>query len=730
MKHALTFILCTFIIQSLSAQYIDTIRTAHLNEVMIIEHQSLGGVDRMPAVRENIIYAGKKTEVIQMDRINADLSTNNTRQVFAKVPGMSIWENDGSGIQVGVASRGLSPNRSWEFNVRQNGHDISADAFGYPESYYSPPMEALSRIEVIRGAASLQFGPQFGGLLNYQIKKGNPKKPFSFESQQTVGSYGMLNTYNAIGGTIKKFSYYGFFHNRSANGWRENSRYDINTAYISASYQLTQRINLSATYTKMDYVSQQPGGLTTEQFNQTARQSSRERNWFGTPWNIASFTADIKLSSSIHLQIKSFATIAERNSVGFVQPITVNDTIHPETLQYAKRQVDRENYRNYGTEVRATAMYKLWGTPQTIAFGFRAYQGKTARRQKGVGTSGHDYDITLSEPNYGKSIDLSTTNYAAFAENIFQIGSRVKVVPGMRYEILENSIAGYLSSAADGNLSSDKRERAIFLYGTGIEMLITEKTNVYCNYSRAYRPVTFSELTPSSTTEVIDQNLKDAIGFNADLGFRGALKNYFNFDIGAFYVQYNNRIGVITQDNVPFKTNIGSSVSKGIESYIEVDPLSIAGLSSRTGNLSLFASNAFIDARYTSWNNPAIAKDPLISIEGKRVENSPQYIHRFGATYSYKTLSATFQTSMVGDVFTDAANTEAPNATATNGKISGYKVMDATLTFRFTEHFNIKAGVNNLSNEKYATRRSGGYPGPGLMPGNGRTYYVSMGVNF
>ena len=107
---------------------------------------------------------------------------------------MSIWENDGSGIQVGVASRGLSPNRSWEFNVRQNGYDISSEVYGYPESYYAPPMEALAKIEVIRGAASLQYGPQFGGVLNYQIKKGNPYKPLTFETQQTIGSYGLFNT--------------------------------------------------------------------------------------------------------------------------------------------------------------------------------------------------------------------------------------------------------------------------------------------------------------------------------------------------------------------------------------------------------------------------------------------------------------------------------------------------------------------------------------------------------
>jgi len=126
------------------SQQNDTSKVINLKEVEIQGQQSIGGMARMPDVKDNIIYAGKKTEVIQMDRINADLSTNNSRQVFAKVPGMSVWENDGSGIQVGVATRGLSPNRSWEFNVRQNGYDISPDIFGYPESYYNPPMEALN----------------------------------------------------------------------------------------------------------------------------------------------------------------------------------------------------------------------------------------------------------------------------------------------------------------------------------------------------------------------------------------------------------------------------------------------------------------------------------------------------------------------------------------------------------------------------------------------------------
>ena len=89
--------------------------------------------------------------------------------------GLNIWESDGAGVQLGIGGRGLSPNRNSNFNTRQNGYDISADPLGYPESYYSPPLEAIERIEIVRGAASLQYGTQFGGMLNFKFKKGTPK---------------------------------------------------------------------------------------------------------------------------------------------------------------------------------------------------------------------------------------------------------------------------------------------------------------------------------------------------------------------------------------------------------------------------------------------------------------------------------------------------------------------------------------------------------------------------
>lgn len=716
------------------AQESDTSKTLILNEVEIKATVLKSNLERLPEIKGTVIYSGKKNEVIQVNAINGDLSSNNTRQVFGKVPGVSIWENDGSGIQVGLSTRGLSPNRSWEFNVRQNNYDICSEIFGYPEAYFSPPMEAVEKIEVIRGAASLQFGPQFGGLLNYEIKKGAGNKPISFETQQTAGSYGLFNSYNAIGGTYKKITYYAYFHHRNADGWRENSRYYINTGYVSFSYAVTSKLQIGLQYTRMDYQSQQPGGLTDSLFAQNPRHSLRSRNWFSAPWNVTALTVDFNLNEHIKLNARVFSTIAERNSVGFTKPITVADTFNTSINSFNPRQVDRDFYNNLGSELRLLYSYNFLKQKSSLAFGIRIYRGNTERRQLGTGTTGNDFNLAITAQsngkNWGRNLDFITDNYAVFAENIFKIGERLSITPGVRYEIVNSLASGYINTSATGTISDNNQNRKILLFGAGMEFKTTPTTNVYANFSQCYRPVTYSELTPSATTDVIDPNLKDASGYNADFGFRGKVKNFLHFDIGGFYLHYDNRIGTITQNNLPFRTNIGTTISQGVESFIEIDPVLLFIENPKAGSIRVFASFAYIDATYTQWNNPSIANDPLHSIIGKRVENAPQNIGRYGATYNFKNLSATFQLNKVSEVFTDAANTELSNPAGTVGKIPGYTVMDLAISYIFAEKFNLKTGINNLGDNQYATRRAGGYPGPGLLPANGRTFYIGMGAKF
>ena len=199
----------------------DTLEPQHkyLPDITVVGRYSKSDYQQLPEVVGTSIYAGKKNALIVLDNVQGNVVTNTMRQVLAKVPGIHIWESDPSGIQIGIAARGLSPNRSWEFNIRQNGYDIAADPFGYPEAYYNPQLQAVQRIEIVRGQGSLQYGPQFGGLVNYILRNGSEiKKKFEFETQQTLGSNALFNSYNAIGGRTEKLHYYSFFDHRNGDG--------------------------------------------------------------------------------------------------------------------------------------------------------------------------------------------------------------------------------------------------------------------------------------------------------------------------------------------------------------------------------------------------------------------------------------------------------------------------------------------------------------------------------
>ncbi len=694
-------------------------------------------LERLPILEGTRINAGKKNEIINLNALTADLSSNNYRQIMAKVPGVSIWESDGSGIQTSIATRGLSPNRSWEFNVRQNGFDISSEAYGYPEAYYTPPTEALDKIEVIRGAASLQYGTQFGGLLNYVTKKSLGSAPFSFETQQTIGTYGLFNTFNAIGGKIKKFSYYGFLHHRFADGWRDNSRYSTTTGHINLSYTFNKKLTTSLEYTHMNYLSQQPGGLTDSMFFENSRQSVRDRNWFSTPWNSTAFHLDYQPNSLTKINVKLFHTLSQRNSIGYLKDINLSDSYNGSS--FSNRQIDRDWYNNLGLEARMLRQYSLLGQKSAISLGFRAYTGHTTRKQSAVGTTGSDYDLTIAMQqtssnglfDYKKELNLSTLNAAVFTENLFQLTERFSITPGLRIEYINTGAKGTIDKPEIGDsIHAANQIRFVLLGGGGMEFQTTEKTNFYANISQAFRPVTYSELVPSATTDSIDQNLRDANGYNLDFGYRGTIKNYLSFDVGTFYLFYDNRIGTINTNGKNLKTNIGASVSRGIESFIELDLLRLITQKEKYGQLKIFANIAFIDARYTRWDDPDAQTDPSKNYSGNFVENAPRNINRFGLTYKKNGLSLTAQWNQIGSVFTDALNTISPNSKATVGKLDGYHVLDLSVSYLINKQFTLKGGLNNATNEKYATRRSGGFPGPGILPGSGRTGYLSIAAKF
>jgi len=707
-----------------------------LPDITLVGRYTKADIHFLPEIVGTTINAGKKNSLIMMDNVQGNVVTNTMRQVMAKVPGIQIWESDPSGIQIGIAARGLSPNRSWEFNLRQNGYDISSDPFGYPEAYYTPQLNSVQRVQVLRGAASLQYGPQFGGMVNFIMKDGSEiNKPFQYESQQTAGSFGLFNSYNAIGGENGKTHYYAFWDHRRGDGFRENSGFKVNTAFGNFSWNINKRLKVGLEITHFDYLAQQPGGLTDAQFAQDAYKSLRSRNWFEVKWNMAALNADYTISEKSRLNVKAFAMTGDRNSVGFMQSPNIADTINASTLRYNNRRVDIDQYRNFGIEARYITDYQIGKMRNTLSAGIRYFSGNTDRFQNGTGDNGSNYNLNILNP-FPTDLNFVTNNTAFFAENMFRIGDKFVIIPGIRVENIQNEADGRVNLTGNTELkiNNQNRTRRFVLPGVGAEYHIGQ-TEIYANYSQAYRPVLFSDLTGNPTTDVIDQNLKDAKGYNIDLGYRGRIKEYFFFDVSGYLLQYNNRIGLIAQQRLDgsfynLRTNVGNSRSRGVEALLEFSPFKAWGVKPVFGNLTVFASLAFINAQYDNLRVITRQGNTLVesNLKNKRVENAPERIYRTGITYSRKQLTVTAQYSYVSEAYSDANNTITPTSNGVNGLIPAYDLLDISGTYKFNEKFFIKGGLNNVLGEKYFTRRAGGYPGPGLMAAEPRNFFLTLGV--
>jgi Fe(3+) dicitrate transport protein len=673
----------------------------------------------------------KNDELIRLDFLNANIAMNNPRQIFGKIPGISVWEGDGSGIQLNIAPRGLSPNRSWEFNTRLNGYDITPDPMGYPEAYFTPPIEALENIELVRGASSLQYGPQFGGLLNFVLRKPNLSNKFTVESQNTIGSNGLLSTFNYIGGTIKRLSYTAYYQKRKGDGWRDNSYFNTDHAHIALSYNFSGKLTLGAEVTYMDYISQQSGGLTDSLYKVDPRQSLRSRNWFSAPWLVPSISADYIFDETAKINFKAFGTIGDRNSIGFTKAINIQDDL-------SNRQLDVDQNRNIGSEVRFIKDVKIKNQTHTLVSGLRFYKGNTHRLQQGDGNKDSGYNMTL-EPgkDYERDLKFLNTNFASFAEAFFRINEKLVLTTGLRFEHISSEGEGRLGykDGKELKMNNVTRTRNFVIFGTGLKYRTSPDKELYSNLFQAYRPVLFSDLTPPATTDVIDENLRDANGFNFDLGYRGKIKNFLNFDINYFHINYKNRIGTIarTDNNTTqqFRTNLGRSTNNGFEGFVEFMPLSLIK-TGKYGSLNMFCSIAFIDAKYNEFRTTSILDGKIIetNLSGKQVENAPRKINRYGVNYTFKDFSMTWQLSDIGSTFADATNIVSSNPSSTSGLIPAYKVHDLSASAKLFKNYMLKAGINNLAGVNYFTRRADGYPGPGILPSDGRTFYTTFGVKF
>ncbi|QDK78185.1 TonB-dependent receptor [Spirosoma sp. KCTC 42546] len=703
-------------------QLVDSLPTQTLNQVTVKGARSVI-VESLPNVYGTYLMGGKRSEAIRLSEIDANVAEKTPRQVFARIPGVFVYDMDGTGNQINIATRGLDPHRSWENNIRQNSVITNSDMYGYPASHYSPPMESIDRVELVRGTASLQYGAQFGGMLNYVTKQADSTRRFGFETVNSVGAYGLRSSYNAIGGRIGKWTYYAYYYRRHSDGYRENSNSNAEAQFGRLQYQATQRLSFTAEFGRSAYTYQIPGPLTDAMFAQDPRQSTRSRNYFNPDIYIPSLKADWQLSDRTRLLWTVSAVLGARNSVQLDAFATVPDTINHVTGQYKARQVDIDNFNSYTSETRLLHRYKLGTIGGVLAAGVQLISTDLHRRQLGVGTTASDYDLTLTSP-FKRDLHFRTNNIAIFVENQFHLTDRLMVSPGIRIENGKTEMRGTISYYDPGNLPTDISHHFALL-GINGQYRVNDAVKIYGGWSQAYRPVVFKDIIPTSVYERIDKSLKDAYGYNAEIGVDGHWQG-LHLNVTVFDLLYRNRLGTLLLTNADgsnyvFRTNIGDSRSTGVEALLEAQLL-------RTDKflLSGFTSTAFNNARYI--NGVVAAGTENRNVTGHQVESAPRWTTRNGLTARYGTASLTLQYSYVSQTFSDALNTAVPSANGAIGPVPAYSLWDLNGTWRIKKSLTIRGSVNNLLNQQYFTKRPTFYPGPGVWPSDGRSAVLTVGL--
>jgi len=720
-----------------------------MTEVAIIEQRSeIFALNRLREVEGTSIYAGKKNEVVSIEQMTVNTSSNNARQIYGQVAGLNIYESNDAGLQLHIGGRGLDPNRSSNFNIRQNGYDISADVLGYPESYYTPPAQALQEIQIIRGAASLQYGTQFGGLVNFKMKKPVRDKTFDLESRQSVGSNSLFTSFNSVSGTAGKLGYYGYFNYKNGDGFRPNSGFESKNFYFYTDYKFNDDTKIGFDVTYLYYLAQQPGGLTDAQFYSDPYFSNRTRNWFQVDWRIASLRLEHQFSYKSRLSALVYGLDAYRKSVGF-RTNRVSQQDDPDS----PRDLILGDFNNWGAEVRFLNRYALGNKNAVFLIGSKYYSSNnTSVQGPGTATSGADFSLADDQfPNFPNQSDFTypNRNVALFGENIFYVTDNFSVTPGFRFEYIKTQSEGTFKrvnfdlagNPIQNQTFEDNRtfDRNFLLLGLGLSYYASETTEFYGNISQNYRSVTFNDIRVVNPTFQVDPNIEDEDGFTADIGVRGRFGNSISYELGGFALMYDNRIGEVLRAEtridadgeieetgrvVRFRGNIGQALMYGIESLIELNTLSLFGYDSRDFRLNIFANTAVTQSEYLD--------SEIAGVEGNEVEFVPALNMKTGVSFGYKNIVGSLQHTYLSSQYTDASNAEQninDNQSGIRGEIPSYSIADLSLSWSF-KNFTFESGINNLFNNLYFTRRATGYPGPGIIPSPPRTYYATFQVNF
>lgn len=672
-----------------------------------------GSVDGpfLPEVQGTRIYSGKKTENIDLDALGPN-ANNNYRQALIKTPGLLLSEETTPLVSLGY--RGLEPHRTQFTQVLKDGIPIHADQFGYPEAYYMPPFQVIDRIEFMRGGASLMYGPQPGGALNFITKNPVADRPLAIESEQLFGTNSFFSTYNAASGTNGPVGYYVYQHHRQSDGFRQaNSEFELDYGGAKLIFDSgpTSRWTLG-----FDLYAEQhgePGGLTRAAFEADPSQSTRLFDQFELERYSGWLMYQEMIGEQTFVEARLWAVQYDRFSRrqrggGF--------GVAPSGAAALLADFELQNFRTIGFEPR---IRHDWGADHTLTVGVQYYHTDSLRRDTRDAVELSD-SLGSSVPGQRRNFtDREVDYFPIFVENLFRVG-RWSITPGVRLENIwqdlrelqneEKRVAG-----APLAVESDTEFEPLFGVGIVYDLLDDQNLQTYFNLSQAYRPKIFTQSISTSVGQSVAGNIAPGESYQADIGLRGRPVDRLTFDASLFYLELRDQIGVVTTGPGASEIrNVGDAVHKGAELFVEADLYRWDDegcghyRDDGYGAISLFHSAMWLDAEFIA--GPNVGRTP---------QYAPEYSGRGGLAFTTADARIMFGGTWLDSHF--ASDNNDPSRF-----IPAYNVWDITGQYYFMPRLSVTGGIYNVFNRQYFAR----VRNDGIDPAADRNYFLGARLDY
>jgi len=600
-----------------------------------------------------------------------------TEAALRNVPGIVIKPEEESAVVVNFGIRGLSA-ADLKVLILEDGVPVSPGLFVGNARYYSPRIQRMEGIEVLKGAASLRYGPStIGGVINFKTKQPQPGFALSGQlgswgqQEAVVEAGGRTDSGNAVGGiNVVKSKSDGFM----------GKGYDMTDIMLKGGIALTDNQWLGAKYTRYENEANiSYRGILLDGYNQKARYNPAPDDYFVSDRDSLDLNHEWSLSSDMRLNTVVYWSQVTRDYWRFNTvtgtPVVGGRWNYSDTVIGNNRSFDR-----IGVDSRLFVNHQSFGMANEAELGVRLSK-----------ESMDDVRVvaTRAAPRSGPvtaDIRQSATSLALFAQNRFVVDERLAVTPGLRMESYEQKTENRLNGALNGSTTNTE-----FMPGVGATYQVAPIAQVYGGVYRAFAPAQNADAINNG----VDQRLEAERSMNYEVGVRGG-DTAIKYELAAFMMNFGNQ--VIPSNSGGFvRANGGKTEHRGIEAALSYQLPAGFNVS---GNFTWVPEAKFVGGA----NN------------GKRVTYTPEIVGTLSLGYVRDKFKGALVVTHVGAQFTDEVNTVPVTESTTGfftGKLAAYTLVDLNTYYDVDKKLSLFASLRNLTDRHYmASLRQGIYVGP------------------